>query len=138
MNFIQVAGHLGADPEVRYTSTGKKVTVLRLAAKARKSSTDVTIWWRITIWGEQYDYMIPYLKKGSPVIAAGNFEAPEIYNDREGNPQPSMNITASYLQFSPFGKAERDAGSKPKTEQQAQPAYTAPQDNGSFEDEVPF
>ncbi len=50
MNFIQVAGHLGADPEVRYTSSGKKVTVLRVAAKSRKASKDHTIWWRITIW----------------------------------------------------------------------------------------
>ena len=25
MNFINIAGHLGADPEVRYTSSGKKV-----------------------------------------------------------------------------------------------------------------
>ena len=36
MNFMQIAGHLGADPEVRFTSTGKKVTVLRVAAKSRK------------------------------------------------------------------------------------------------------
>ena len=26
MNFIHIAGHLGADPEVRFTSSGKKVT----------------------------------------------------------------------------------------------------------------
>ncbi len=60
MNFMQIAGHLGADPEVRFTSTGKKVTVLRVAAKSRKGGKDQTIWWRVTIWGEQYDAMMPH------------------------------------------------------------------------------
>ncbi|MBM3184539.1 MAG: single-stranded DNA-binding protein, partial [Chlamydiae bacterium] len=101
MNYTQIAGHLGADPEVRFTSTGKKVTVLRVAARTRKNQQDDTIWWRVTIWGEQYDKMIPYLKKGSPVIVSGELHKPEIFTDREGKPQISMEITASYLQFSP-------------------------------------
>lgn len=104
MNFIHIAGHLGADPEVRFTSTGKKVTTLRVACRTRKGQNEDTIWWRVTIWSEQYDKMIPYLKKGSPIVVAGEVHKPEIFNDREGKPQVSMEITAHFIQFSPFGK----------------------------------
>lgn len=104
MNLIHIAGHLGADPEVRYTPSGKKVTNLRVATRTRRTQSEETIWWRVTIWGEQFDKMIPYLKKGSPVMVAGELHKPEIFNDREGKPQVSMEITAVHLQFSPFGK----------------------------------
>ncbi len=114
MNQITIAGHLGADPEVRFTSSGQKVTTLRVAAKARRASkdkTDETIWWRVTVWGEQFDKMIPHFKKGSPIIVFGELSRPEIFTNRDGQPQVSMNITALNLQFSPFGRSDR-AGSE--------------------------
>lgn len=106
MNQVIIAGHLGADPEVRFTSSGQKVTTLRVAAKARRGGKDETIWWKVTVWGEQFDKMIVYLKKGSPVIVAGDLSKPEIFTDREGRPQVSMNITAQNIMFSPFGRPD--------------------------------
>lgn len=108
MNQTTIAGHLGADPEVRFTSSGQKVTTLRVAARGRRTSKekDETIWWKVTIWGEQFDKMIPYLKKGSPIIVVGDMNKPEIFTDREGRPQVSMSLTALNLLFSPFGRPE--------------------------------
>ncbi len=146
MNQLTVAGHLGADPEVRFTSSGQKVTTLRVAAKARKGAKDETIWWKVTVWGEQFDKMIAYLKKGSAVIAVGELSKPEIFTDREGRPQVSMNVTASNLMFSPFGKPESAGGSgessehRPQVEmRQEQPAMGQGKADVSFsEDEIPF
>jgi single-strand DNA-binding protein len=107
MNYLTIAGHLGADPEVRFTSSGKKVTTLRVATHTRRANADDTIWWRVSIWGEQFDKMMPYLKKGSPIVVCGEMQKPEIFTDRDGKPQISMNITATHLQFSPFGKPDR-------------------------------
>lgn len=104
MNLIHIAGHLGADAEARYTASGKKVINLRVASRTRKGGNDDTIWWRVTLWGDQWDKMVPYLKKGAGVMIIGEFHKPEIFTDREGKPQPSMDITAVHLQFSPFGK----------------------------------
>jgi len=112
MNQITIAGHLGADPEVRFTSSGQKVTTIRVAARVRKGAKDETIWWRVTIWGEQFDKMIPYFKKGSPIIVIGELNKPEIFTDREGRPQVSMNITALNLLFSPFGRPEGHSSSE--------------------------
>jgi single-strand DNA-binding protein len=106
MNQITIAGHLGSDPEVRFTSSGQKVTTLRVAARARRGGKDETIWYKVTVWGEQFDKIIPYFKKGSPIIVVGELSKPEIFTDREGRPQVSMNITAQNIMFSPFGRPD--------------------------------
>lgn len=92
MNHIMVAGHLGSDPEVRYTPNGTKVTTFRIAGNSRKGGKEETIWWRITVWGEQFDKMIAYFKKGSPIIVYGELAKPDIYTDKEGKPQVSLNV----------------------------------------------
>jgi len=107
MNIITIAGRLGVDPEVRFTSNGQKVTTLRVATNVRKSGKDETVWYRVTIWGEHFDKMISFLKKGSAVIIVGDLAKPEIFTDRDGKPQVSMNITASNIMFSPFGRSDR-------------------------------
>lgn len=108
MNQSFIAGHLGADPEVRFTASGQKVTTLRVAARARKEET---VWWRVTVWGEQFDKMISFLKKGSAVMVFGEMSKPEIFMDKEGKPQLSMNLTATNILFSPFGKSESSSSS---------------------------
>ena len=125
MNQITIAGHLGSDPEVRFTSSGQKVTTLRVAARARRSGKDETIWWKVTVWGEQFDKIIPYFKKGSPIIVVGELNKPEIFTDREGRPQVSMSITANNIMFSPFGRPDHQ-GSGDSSESQS---HGAPQGN---------
>jgi single-strand DNA-binding protein len=94
-----------------------------VGTKSRKGGNDETIWWRVTVWGEQFDKMISFLKKGSSVVVFGEMQKPEIFNDREGKPQVSMEITAALIQFSPFGKSEREAQA---AHGQAAPAPAAP------------
>src|SRR3990167_6535928 len=119
MNFITIAGHLGSDPEVRFTSAGKKVTVFRMATHSRKWQNDVTIWYRITLWGDQYDKMVSYLKKGSAVVVFGELHRPEMFTDREGKQQiSSLEVTASNIQFSPFGKGSSGGQSGGQTGQE--------------------
>lgn len=163
MNFIHVAGNLGADPEVRYTSSGKKVTNLKVASRSRrgKGGEEQTIWWRVTLWGENFDKMVSFLKKGSAVIVHGDLHKPEIFTDREGNPQVSLEITAAHIEFSPFGRSssstsEQSAGKAqasngPAAPFGAHPSSDAPSDpyvgsqttgagvkGETFDDEVPF
>lgn len=115
MNHLVIAGNLGADPEVRFTSTGQKVTTFRIAVNNRRGGKEETFWWRVTVWGEQFDKLIAYLKKGSSVLVMGDMNKPEIYQDREGKPQISLGITAYNITFSPFGRSS----SSSSTEQQS-------------------
>lgn len=120
MAIVHLAGHLGADPEVRYTSKGQKVIGLRIATNSRKSGKDETTWWRATIWGEQFDQLLPYLKKGSAVMIVGEMHKPEMFTDREGKPQISLNITVCSIQFPPFGKPDRGSNSSHGNENSSQ------------------
>lgn len=158
MNFIHIAGNLGADPEVRFTSSGKKVTSLKVASRSRrgKGGEELTIWWRVTIWGEQFDKMVSFLKKGSAVMVYGDVHKPEIFTDREGKPQVSLDITAVHIEFSPFGgKPGQNGGIEQQQQAHSGPAAPfgtpaespanpymkvgAVQGKGeTFDDEVPF
>lgn len=154
MNLIQIMGHLGADPETRFTPSGQKVTNMRVAVTVRKGGKDETVWYRITIWGDRFDKMMPYFKKGSAIIVIGELGKPEIYNDREGRPQVSLEVTAEFIRFSPFGKPNQENSNRqdlqgqyttaPAQTQAMAPAgvasgsnnmYSAPSD---FDDGLPF
>jgi len=108
MNFTQIAGFLGADAEERFTSTGKRVISLRMATKTRQGGKEETIWWRVNIWGDRFDKMLPYLKKGTALIVIGEMGKPETYVDKNGQTQVSLTITAEMIRFSPFGKTDRN------------------------------
>lgn len=108
-NHIIVLGHLGSDPETRFTSSGQKVTSFRLASNSRRGGNTETIWWRVTIWGDTLDKMISYLKKGSGVIVMGELQKPEIFTTRDGSNQVSLNIVAVNLSFNSSGKGDRQS-----------------------------
>ena len=131
MNFIFIAGHLGADPETRFTPSGQKVTTLRLAVNIRKGGKEETIWYRVTIWGDRFEKMMPYLKKGSAIIVSGELGKPEIYTDRDGKQQISLEVTAENIRFSPFGRTEKGK-EEGQTSQTAARNYAAPMDSYAY------
>lgn len=141
MNLIHIAGHLGSDPETRFTPGGQKVISFRLAARARKGGQDQTIWYRITIWGDRFDRLVPHLKKGSAVIVIGEMQKPEIYNKRDGQPDVSIDVTAEVIRFSPFGRSDRPEGEE-RAEVGVQPAKMAAVGVGGgvdmMDDDLPF
>lgn len=120
MNMIQIMGHLGADAETRFTPSGQKVTNLRIATSVRKGGKEETVWYRVTIWGDRFDKMLPYLKKGSGLIVVGELNKPEIYTDREGRSQIALEITAEFIRFSPFGKGDKSGETKQQETMQSQ------------------
>lgn len=107
MNIIQIAGHLGSDVETRFTPDGQKVSTMRVATNVRRKGKEETVWWRVTLWGDRFDKLLPYLKKGSAVIVVGEFTSADIYVDRNGKQQVALEIRAEFIRFSPFGRGDR-------------------------------
>lgn len=143
MNIVQIAGRLGRDPESRFTSSGLKVTNLTVATTTRKAGKEETTWWRVVIWGDRFDKMIAYLKKGSAVIAIGEMNKPEIWTDKEGRPQVNLELTADIIRFSPFGNPDKpvDQSAAPARSHNApaqQPAHAAHGGGSSFASENSF
>ena len=109
MNFVFIAGHLGKDPETRFTADGTKVTTLVVATHSKKSGKEDTIWWRVTVWGDRFDKMMTYFKKGSAIMVKGELFKPETYVDKNGVVQiGSLEVRADSLHFSPFGKPDQN------------------------------
>ncbi len=107
MIIVEIAGYLGSDAEERYTSGGKRVITLRIATRVRHGGKDETVWWKVSIWDDRFDKMLPYLKKGTPIIVIGEMGKPETYVDREGKTQISLTMSAQIVKFSPFGRNEK-------------------------------
>ena len=107
MFIVTLAGHLGKDPETRFTPSGQKVSSFTVATSSRKGKEDVTVWVRVTVWGDRFDKMFSYLKKGSAVVVTGKMNPPSSYTDKEGRTQFSLEVTAEMVEFSPFGKSDR-------------------------------
>jgi len=136
MILIEIAGYLGSDPEERYTATGKRVVGLRVATHIHHAGHDETLWWRVSIWGERYDKMLPYLKKGSAVIIVGEMGKPETYVSKDGTTQISLSLTAEIIKFSPFGRSDRvsEKQAEPSTETSFVPNASSTPDSSSNKD----
>lgn len=131
MNLIQLMGRLGADAETRFTPSGQKVTTLRIACNSKRGGEEETIWYRVTLWSDRWDKLLPYLTKGSAVIVHGELRKPEVYTDRNGNPAVSMDVTADSIRFNPFGGRNQDEQQQHQQHQQpaqygGAPAAAAP------------
>lgn len=126
MNILEIMGNLGADPDVRFTPSGQKVTTLRVADNVRRGGVEEEpIWWELTLWGETFDKMMPYLKKGSGIIAVGEMMRPEMYTDKEGKTRIRMKMRVEFLRFPPFGKSERQEQQQGSHMAQAAQAHPA-------------
>jgi len=92
-------GHLGRDPEVRYTSSGKAVATFTLATSHRwrdQDGTDQerTEWHRIVAWGKLGEICSEYLSKGKQVFLEGRIQSRE-WEDQDGNKRTTYEIVAN-------------------------------------------
>lgn len=107
-----VIGHLGRDPEMRYTPTGVPVTSFNIATTRKWTnqngeSQEKTTWFRVTCWRKTAELAAQYLKKGRLVLVEGDIDA-SAYTDREGGPRASLELTATTLKF--LGGAREEGG----------------------------
>lgn len=102
VNKVILVGHLGADPEIRYTPSGQAVATLRVATNEwigqgdqRKETTE---WHRVVVWAKQAERCSQYLKKGRQVYIEGRLRT-RSWEDREGTRHYSTEIVANVVQF---------------------------------------
>lgn len=78
INMVILGGHLGQDPEIKTTDSGRKMAQLSLATSKRwrdKRSGDPkeqTSWHRVVVFNEHLaDFCENYLHKGSKILIEG-------------------------------------------------------------------
>jgi single-strand DNA-binding protein len=108
-NKMTIIGYLGADPELRYTISGRPVANLRIAATERwtdKAGTaqEQTEWHRVVAWGNLAEVSAKYLKKGSLVSVEGPIRSRK-FTDKEGVERDAFEVIANEVLF--LDRAER-------------------------------
>jgi single-strand DNA-binding protein len=96
LNKMMIIGNLGADPELRYTPSGKAVTELRVAVNDNRKGPDgewieETLWFRVSVWEQQAERMAEQLRKGNKIYAEGQLRARE-YEARDGQKRTSLEL----------------------------------------------
>ena len=98
-----VVGHLGKDPEMRYTPSGVPVTSFNISTSrkwtnANGEQQEKTTWFRVTCWRKTAELAAQYLQKGRLVLVEGDIEA-SAWTDKEGNARASLELTATSVKF---------------------------------------
>ncbi|MBN1484531.1 MAG: single-stranded DNA-binding protein [Chloroflexia bacterium] len=122
LNCVHIMGNLGADPEMRYTPSGRAVTNLRVAVSRRWRDNDGqlqerTEWFRVVVWGRQAEIANQYLEKGSPVYIQGRLET-HSYQDAQNETRYMTELIARNLILLPRGNGRRPG----EPEQDLEPA----------------
>ena len=79
LNIVAIVGHLGADPELKYTSSGVPVASFRIAVNEFWTNQDGekqerTHWFSCVAWKKLAETIGEYLKKGSHVAVSGSLQ----------------------------------------------------------------
>jgi single-strand DNA-binding protein len=74
-----VIGHLGRDPEMRYTPSGRPVTNFNVASSRSWKTSDnerrtETEWFNVVAWGSLAEICNQYLAKGQQVYIEGRLQ----------------------------------------------------------------
>lgn len=154
---LQIIGHVGRDPELKYTQSGQSVTDFSVATNRSWTGNDgqrrdETTWFRVTVWGRQAETCNQYVSKGKLVMCEGRL-APQIniWTDREGMARASYEMTADSVRFL-GGRADEggyqggsshqapaaSSGGGYQSAPSAPPASAPSTDEGIQEDEIPF
>ncbi len=93
LNKVMLIGHLGKDPEMRYTASGLAIANISLATTERVKGEDRTEWHRIVAWGRLAETCGQYLGKGRQVHIEGRIQTRD-WEDKDGNRRTTTEIVA--------------------------------------------
>jgi single-strand DNA-binding protein len=101
LNKVMIIGHLGRDPEMRYTPSGRPVTNFSVATSRSWNTSDgerrtETEWFNIVAWGSLAEICNQYLVKGQQVYVEGRLQS-RSWEDSEGKRHTSVEIIANEM-----------------------------------------
>ncbi|MDX1765176.1 MAG: single-stranded DNA-binding protein [bacterium] len=101
LNKVQLIGHLGKNPEVRYTASGSAVANFSIATNESWIGKDgqkneKTEWHNIVAWGKLGEICGEYLTKGKQVYIEGRITT-RSWDDRDGNKRYTTEVKADNM-----------------------------------------
>jgi len=99
LNKVMIIGHVGADPELRFTPQGTPVTTFRVAAgrqwkDASSTTHEETEWFRVVVWNKLAEVCNTALTKGSRVYIEGRVQT-RTWKDQAGQDRYMTEVVVS-------------------------------------------
>jgi single-strand DNA-binding protein len=135
LNKVMIIGHLGRDPEMRYTPSGRPVTTFTVATSRSWNTVDgerhtETEWFNIVAWGNLAEICKQYLNKGQQVYIEGRLQTRK-WDDKEGNRHYTTEVVAQEMMMLGERKDSNNQNHVEETSESEMP-------NDVDEDEFPF
>lgn len=101
LNKLMIIGHLGRDPEMRYTPSGKPVTTFSVATSRTWHSADgerheETEWFNVVAWGSLAEVCNQHLMKGQQVYVEGRLQTRR-WENGDGNKHFTTEVVAQEM-----------------------------------------
>jgi len=98
-----IIGHLGADPELRYTANGSAVCTFRVATSRTWNTNDgerreETEWFSVVTWNRLAENCAQYLTKGRQVYVEGRMQT-RSWDDQQGQKRYRTELIAEEVKF---------------------------------------
>ena len=117
MHKIIIIGHLGRDPEMRYTPSGDSVTSFSVASSRRYRTAageqrEETMWFNISAWGRMAETCNQYLTKGRQVYLEGTLST-RVFTGNDGQARIANDVRLIDVQFLSQGTAGAEGDRSP-------------------------
>lgn len=101
LNKVMIIGHLGRDPEMRYTPSGRPVTTFSVATMHSWYSADgecheETEWFNVVAWGSLAEICKQNLRKARQVYVEGRMQTRR-WEDSEGRKNYATELVAQEM-----------------------------------------
>jgi single-strand DNA-binding protein len=96
---VELSGHLGSDPELRYTPNGTPVCDLRVAVTPRRKVGEEwhdleTVWFSVSCWKQLAENVAASLHKGDRVLVGGRL-GQQSYSRGDGSAATKLVVDAT-------------------------------------------
>lgn len=143
VNKVILVGHLGKDPEVRYSPGGSAVANFSLATSEQFKDKDgnkveKTEWHRVVLFGRQAEIAGEYLRKGRMAYVEGRLQTRK-FTDKDGQERYTTEIVGDKLQLL-GGRDDRDEdrGSRADAGTRNTGGSSPRPEPEEWEDDIPF
>ena len=110
-NKVILIGNLTADPEIRQTNSGMKVTSFSIAINRRGRDAGVD-YINIVAWDKKAEFVAQFFKKGKPILVCGQLQQ-RAWTDKNGQKRYEFEVIADELSFVGDSKPETPAEKAP-------------------------
>ena len=113
LNRVEIIGHMGRDPETKYTPSGAAVCRFSVATsekwtdKASGEKKERTEWHSVQVWGKLAEICEQYGRKCGLVYVSGSLRTNE-WEDKDGQKKSRTEINAVEVLF--LSKSDKPAG----------------------------